>query len=80
MFLSLGQPTRLQIGAISFAVTLEVGLFVAQGDLLPHGTPEATRWIWVLMIVGIHFLPMVRFFGPRVLALGLFCLANAAVG
>ncbi|HTQ98353.1 MAG TPA: DUF6609 family protein [Candidatus Acidoferrum sp.] len=77
---SYGNPTRLQKNAMIGAVTLEVLLFVAQGRLLPHGTPEATRWMWVLMIVGAHFLPMVLCFGPRVLALGLFCLANAAVG
>jgi len=48
--------------------------------LLPPGTPEPVRWLWVLMIVGVHFLPMAVCFGPLFLLLGGACISNAALG
>jgi hypothetical protein len=78
--LSQGSPTRLQIGALISAIALEIILFAIMGRTLPPGTAEHVRWLWVSMIVGIHFLPMALCFGPRMLLLGGACIANAIMG
>jgi hypothetical protein len=78
--LSAGPPTRGQIAALIGALVLEVALFALMGRLVPRGTPEHVRWLWVLAIVGVHFLPMSISFGARFLFLGAACLANAAAG
>ena len=44
-------------------------------DMLPSGTNESVRGMWISMIVGMHFLPMAISFGPRVLVLGAICIA-----
>jgi hypothetical protein len=78
--LSPGKPTRAQIAALAGAIALEVALFVVMGHALPPGTPERVRWLWVLMIVGIHFAPMAVAFGPVFVLLSGACMANAALG
>jgi len=78
--LSVGSPTRMQIAALAAAIGLEVALFVVMGRTLPPGTSEHVRWLWVLMIVGVHFVPMAISFGPMFLLLGGACMANAALG
>ena len=50
------------------------------GRMLPRGTTEHVRWLWVSIIVGVHFLPMTLCFGPRLLSLGFACIANGVVG
>jgi hypothetical protein len=55
-------------------------LFVVMGHALPRGTSEDVRWLWVLMIVGVHFVPMAVSFGPIFALLGGACIANAALG
>jgi len=77
---STERPTRVQIAALNVAIALEVLLFVAMGRMLPPGTSEHVRWLWVSAIVGIHFLPMSLAFGARFLLLGGLCVANAAAG
>jgi hypothetical protein len=72
--LSLGTPTRAQRGALIAAVALEVILFNVQGRMLPRGTDESVRWMWISMIVGVHFLPMAISFGPRLFVLGTICI------
>jgi hypothetical protein len=52
------------------AIALEIILFNVQGRMLPQGTDESVRWMWISMIVGAHFLPMAISFGPRLLLLG----------
>lgn len=78
--LSLGAPRRVQIGALVAAVALEIILFNVQGRMLPQGTNESVRWMWISMIVGVHFLPMAISFGPRLLVLGVICIAVATAG
>jgi hypothetical protein len=78
--LSLGTPTRVQIAALVAAVALEIILFNIQGRMLPRGTDESIRWMWISMIVGVHFLPMAISFGPRLLALGAICIAISIAG
>ncbi len=77
---SLGKPTRVQIGALVAAIVLEVVLFDVQGRMFPRGTDESVRWMWISMIVGVHFLPMAINFGPRLLVLGIVCIAISIVG
>jgi uncharacterized protein DUF6609 len=78
--LSDGRPTRAQLVALAAAIALEVVLFALLPRVLPLGTPEHTRWLWALMIVGVHFLPMAVSFGPLFLLLGGACISNAALG
>ena len=78
--LSLGDATPFQIGALIFAVSLQGALIALQARLLPPGTPEEIRWLWVSLIVGVHFLPMAFAFGPRMLLLGGGCIATALLG
>jgi uncharacterized protein DUF6609 len=78
--LSTDAPTRIQTAALAFAIALEVILIVLQGRMLPHDTPERTRWLWMLIIVGLHFVPMALSFGPAMLWLAAACIANAALG
>ena len=78
--LSAGRPTRAQLLALAAALALEAVLFALLPRLLPPGTPERVRWLWVLMIVGVHFLPMAVSFGPLFLLLGGACISNAALG
>ena len=78
--LSQGTPTRGQIAALAFAITLEVTLLVVTARTLPQGTMEHVRWLWVSVVVGIHFLPMAWCFGPEMLLLGGACIVTAGVG
>jgi hypothetical protein len=78
--LSQRTPTRAQIAALAFGITLEVILLIVMGRTLPRGTMEHVRWLWVSVIVGIHFLPMVVCFGPSMLLLGAACIVTAGVG
>jgi uncharacterized protein DUF6609 len=78
--LSFGSPTWPQIAALIFALALEGALFGLTGRLLPPGTEEHVRWLWVSVIVGVHFIPMAICFGPRMLLLGAACIATAVAG
>jgi len=78
--LSDGRPTRAQLVALAAAIALEAVLFALLPRVLPLETPESVRWLWVLMIVGVHFLPMAVSFGPLFLLLGGACISNAALG
>jgi hypothetical protein len=78
--LSSGKPTRLQFAALAAAIALEVALFLVLGQALPPGAGEHVLWLWALMIVGVHFVPMGICFGPVFALLGGACIANAALG
>jgi len=78
--LSFGSPTRFQLIALVSAVGLEIVLFNIMGRTLPPATDEHIRWLWVSIIVGIHFFPMAVCFGPRMALLGGACIASAVAG
>ena len=78
--LSDGRPTRAQLLALAAALLLEAVLFALLPRLLPPDTSERVRWLWVLTIVGVHFLPMAVSFGPLFWLLGGACISNAALG
>jgi len=75
--LSFGKPRRFQIIALLFAVLLEIILFFIMAQVLPADVAESVRLMWILLIVGAHFLPMAISFGPRFGILGLLCILNA---
>ncbi len=77
--LAYGSPTRNQIIALVAAIALEVALLSALSFLLPKTTAR-NYWLWTLLVVGIHFLPMGYTFGPKVALLGSACIVNASVG
>lgn len=75
--LSFGRPRRFQIMALVLAIVLEMVLFFIMIQVLPADIAEPVRLMWILLIVGIHFLPMAISFGPRFGILGLLCVVNA---
>lgn len=76
--LSYGKPTRTQVIALVGAICLEILLMNIVGRTVAHDL--RIRWLWALLVVGAHFLPMALAFGPRMLLLGALCIANAAMG
>lgn len=78
--LSDGRPTRAQRLALAVALAVEAVLFALLPRVLPPETSEHVRWLWALMIVGVHLLPMGVSFGPLFLLLGGACISNAALG
>src|SRR5688500_1168931 len=77
--LSYGPPLRFQLVALLGAIVLEIVLMSALGPLLGP-TDVRTFWLWTLVIVGVHFVPMAVAFGPVMLLLGAACVASAASG
>lgn len=78
--LSFGKPTRIQIVALAFAIILEIVLLIIMVNVLPAGIAVPVRLMWVLMIVGVHFLPMAVCFGPRFAIVGVLCIVNGLAG
>jgi len=78
--LSYGKPTRIQIIALAIAILLEIVLFFIMVNVLPSGIAASVRLMWILMIVGVHFLPMAISFGPRFGVVGILCIVNASAG
>lgn len=78
--LSFGKPKRIQIIALVLAIVLEIALFIILVSTLPAGAADSVRLMWILMIVGVHFLPMTITFGPRFGVLGALCILNALAG
>ena len=77
--LSSGPPTRPQVLALIGAILLQV---VGIAAIQPLAHPQTPRdfWLWLLFVVGLHFLPMALAFGPRMAALGLLCMLDALAG
>lgn len=78
--LSFGKPTISQLAALAVAIVLEIVLLIIMVNVLPADISRHIRLMWVLIIVGIHFLPMAVCFGPRLLIIGLLCIVNGLIG
>ena len=78
--LSFGKPMRIQIVALIVAIVLEMVLLIVMVNVLPIDIDSQTRMMWILIIVGVHFLPMAVSFGPRFALLGVLCMVNGFVG
>src|SRR5690606_31956351 len=63
--LTYGKPTRIQIIALVIAIILEIVLLIIMVNVSPSDIAASVRLMWVLIIVGVHFLPMAISFGPR---------------
>lgn len=74
----LGRPKAVHILAMSGAVALELFLFwLVFSRLQKHAQPQI-RWLWALLLVGLHFIPMGFALGRRVVFLGAACVVVAA--
>lgn len=78
--LSPATPAPAQARALMAAIALEIVLFVALGAVVDPAAAPRSWWLCACLIVGIHFVPMVRAFGPPMLVLGALCSGYAALG
>jgi hypothetical protein len=74
---SLGAPTALHWGALGIGIAFEVAGIVWANRRFAEDERKAD--LAVLIVVGLHFLPMVYAIGPLIGLLGLICVANAAL-
>lgn len=77
--MSLGRPTRFQRRALWFGLGLEGLLFAVLPAALGRVDP-GTYWLSVLIVVGVHFLPLGAAFGPLCAGLGMLCISLASTG
>ncbi|WP_448582256.1 DUF6609 family protein [Thermaurantiacus sp.] len=72
---SLGQPNLLHWTALGAGILFEIaGIAFARRRF----AADARRADLAILIVGLHFLPMVPAIGPLIGIVGLLCVANAA--
>lgn len=78
IFAGLPHPSWWHWAVLGAAFLLE-GFLVSQVvERLQFGTREF--WLWMLLIVGVHFLVLIFSHGPICGLLGLACIVNAAIG
>ena len=75
----LGVPTNIQLWALAGAIVLEA-LLIAIVVARFRSAGERTFLLAILLVVGIHFLPMATAFGPLCAVLGATVIANASIG
>lgn len=75
----LGTPTWQQILVLAGCVLLEMILIQAVVRYVYH-LGERTIILSVLLVVGLHFIPMALAFGPIIGILGIMTILNAGVG
>ena len=74
-----GEPSYLQLWALGGSILLEVVL-ISYVVASYKRARERVFLLAVLLVVGIHFLPMALAFGPLCIALGICVIANASLG
>ncbi len=74
---SLGVPTNLQIVALVIAIVVEIVLI---NLVIKYTKDERERILWILFVVGSHFIIMGISFGPMIMGLGLMTMLNAWIG
>jgi hypothetical protein len=75
----LGVPTRQQIVALGGAVLVEMILIACVVCGKRHRGERITS-LSILLVVGLHFLPMAVAFGPIIGLLGVLTMVNAGAG
>jgi hypothetical protein len=75
----LGTPTRVQIAALVSAIVLEIILTGVVAYAF-HFRQSRSFWLWILLVVGSHFLIIAVAQGRRLLLLGVLCIVNALAG
>jgi hypothetical protein len=79
IFAGIGYPSIWHWLILGVAFLVE-GFLVSQVvDRIPDRTSRAF-WLWMLFVVGVHFLLLTFSHGPICGLLGLVCMANAYVG
>jgi hypothetical protein len=73
-----GTPSRSQLSLLVGGILLEV-LLIA---LVVYMIRERSRkfWLWILFVVGLHFIILSFAQGPPLLWLGVVSMANALIG
>lgn len=77
--LAFGEQTAAQRKAVFAALFTEgIGVWLVV-ELV--GTDDLrTLWLWLFLVVGLHFLVFSLVHGPKMLVLGVLVAANAAIG
>jgi hypothetical protein len=75
----LGTPTRVQIVALVSAIVLEMILAGVVAYAF-HFHQSRSFWLWILLVVGSHFLIIAVAQGRLLLLLGILCILNAIIG
>ncbi|MFC5820195.1 DUF6609 family protein [Nonomuraea harbinensis] len=76
---SLGPPSVAQIGGLVGSFVLEAGL-IYWVLTKTKGADYRTVILWILFVVGVHFVPMGLAHGPLISILGVVTMVNAYVG
>jgi hypothetical protein len=79
LFVGLGKPSLLQWIILGVGLSVEVGLV----NLVVNKIPDRRSrefWLWMLVVVGAHFLIFGFSHGPLAALLGLLCIINAGIG
>jgi hypothetical protein len=79
IFIGLGQPAVYQWVVMGIGFAVEFGLVNYVVFTIPDRTSRRF-WLWMLFVVGAHFLIFTFSHGPLAGLLGLLCMANALVG
>ncbi|GGP10981.1 hypothetical protein LDL08_28610 [Nonomuraea glycinis] len=77
---SLGTPSIAQIGGLVGAFVLEGGLIYLVLTKTKDADDYQTTILWILFVVGVHFVPMGLAHGPLISMLGVLTMANAYAG
>ena len=74
-----GIPTQAQLYALYIGITFEAVLI---GLVVYFIRDRSSRrfWLWILLVVGIHFMVLAYAQGPPLLLLGVLSMINAIVG
>ena len=75
----LGTPTRFQVAVLIGAIVLEMMLAGVVAYAF-HFHQSRSFWLWILLVVGAHFLIIAMAQGKLLLLLGVACIVNAIVG
>lgn len=76
----LGSPTLRQVIALVGSICMQLVFFALLSRMLGADPLPRDRWLYSLLIVGIHFLPMYWSFGPRIVLLGVLSICTAGIG
>ncbi|MGV8082852.1 MAG: DUF6609 family protein [Coriobacteriia bacterium] len=79
IFAGLGRPSVAQWVAMGVGFAVEYALVSYVVYAIPD-RDSRTFWLWMLIVVGAHFLVFTFSHGPLAGLLGLVCILNASIG